>query len=203
MKRRLASFLACALVAGCIGGCSGMTSTSGRQVPDVEGNDGGPARSPRRRAAAAHPAAIPLLSLDNLTPSAVSKDEPPRNLFAFEQDPAVLAKKKEEAEKAAKAAAEAAKEAQAQQQKRTEELRKNPPPPAPPQVTINFVGYFGHPDSRIGVFVSRGAQDVILAKKGDTVMSKYKILNIGYESAEIGFQGFKQTERIPLSGGGK
>jgi hypothetical protein len=146
---------------------------------------------------------IPLLSLDNLTPSAVSKDEPPRNLFAFEQDPAVLAKKKEEADEAAKAAAEAAKKVQVQQQARMEELKKNPPPPAPPKVIFHFVGYFGHPDSRIGVFVNSSARDVILAKEGDTIMSKYKILNIGYESAEIGFQGFKQTERIPLSGGGK
>ncbi len=202
MRRGFVMFLAGCLVLGSLAGCSGTTLT-GRQAPDVEGNDTGPSRPHRGRAGTIHPASIPLLSLDNLTPSDVTKDEPQRNLFAFEQDPAILAKKKKEAEEAARAAAEAAKKAQAIQKKRMETLRKNPPPPAPPQVTINFVGYFGLPDSRIGVFVSRGARDVILARKGDTVMSKYKILDIGYESAEIGFQGFKQTERIPLSGGGK
>ncbi len=202
MRRRFVIFLAVCLVMGGISGCSGATLT-GKQAPDVEGSTTGPSRPHSGPAGTIRPASIPLLSLDNLTPSDVTKDEPQRNLFAFEQDPAILAKKKKEAEEAAKAAAEAAKRAQAIHMKKMEALRKNPPPPAPPQITVNFVGYFGLPESRIGVFVSRGGRDVILAKKGDTVMSKYKILDIGYESAEIGFQGFKQTERIPLSGGGK
>ena len=40
-------------------------------------------------------------------------------------------------------------------------------------------------------------------RSGDVVQSKFKILSIGYESAEIGFTGFTQTQRIPLDPGRK
>lgn len=128
---------------------------------------------------------------------------PTRNLFAFEEDPAVVAERRRKAEEAAKQAEEAAKAAAEARAKQAEELRLHPPPPQPPPIPFQFMGYFGHPASRIGVFSLPGAHDVFLAKSGDVVMEKFKIVEIGYESAEIGFKDFKETQRIPLIGGGK
>jgi hypothetical protein len=128
---------------------------------------------------------------------------PPRNLFAFEEDPAVVAERQRQAEEAAKQAAEAAKKAAEERAKRDEELRLHPPPPQPPGITFQYVGYFGPADGRIGVFALPGSPGVFLSKAGDTVFDKFKIVDVGYESAEIGFVGFKETKRIPLVGGGK
>ncbi len=125
---------------------------------------------------------------------------PPRNLFAFEEDPAVILDRQKKAEEAAARAAEAAQRAAEERQKQEEYLRLHPPPPQPPQITFQFIGYMGPPEERIGVFATPG---ILLARKGDTILGKFKVVNIGYESAEIGFTGFTQTQRIPLSAGGK
>jgi hypothetical protein len=128
---------------------------------------------------------------------------PPRNLFAFEEDPAVVAERRRKAEEAAKQAEEAAKRAAEERAKQAEAVRLNPPPPQPPPIPFQFVGYFGHPNRRIGVFSVPGSPGVFLARSGETVLEKFKIVEIGYESAEIGFKDFKETQRIPLIGGGK
>jgi hypothetical protein len=125
---------------------------------------------------------------------------PPRNLFAFEEDPAVILDRQKKAEEAAQVAAEAAKRAAEARQQQEEYLRLHPPPPQPPAITFQFIGYMGPPEERIGVFATPG---LLLARKGDTILGKFKIVSIGYESAEIGFAGFTQTQRIPLSAGGK
>jgi len=125
---------------------------------------------------------------------------PPRNLFAFEEDPAVVLDRQKKAEEAAQLAAEAAKRAAEARQQQEEYLRLHPPPPQPPQITFQFIGYMGPPEERIGVFAT---PSLLLARKGDTILGKFKIVSIGYESAEIGFAGFTQTQRIPLSAGGK
>ena len=87
-----------------------------------------------------------------------------------------------------------------ERQKQEEYLRAHPPPPQPPSITFQFIGYMGPPEERIGVFAT---PSLLLARKGDTILSKFKVVSIGYESAEIGFAGFTQTQRIPLSAGGK
>jgi hypothetical protein len=125
---------------------------------------------------------------------------PPRNLFAFEEDPAVILDRQKKAEEAAQLAAEAAKRAAEERQKQEEYARLHPPPPQPPAITFQFIGYMGPPEERIGVFAT---PSLLLARKGDTILGKFKVVSVGYESAEIGFAGFTQTQRIPLSAGGK
>jgi hypothetical protein len=125
---------------------------------------------------------------------------PPRNLFAFEEDPAVVLERKRQAEEAARLAEEAAKRAAEERQRQEEYLRAHPPPPQPPAIPFQFIGYMGPPEDRIGVFATPA---VLLARKGDMILGKFKIVSIGYESAEIGFTDFAQTQRIPLSAGGK
>jgi len=138
-----------------------------------------------------------------LTPPAAAGPDPnappPRNLFAFEEDPEVVMSRRKLSEEAA---------AQAEESRRkSEEARLKwqgpplpPPPPQPPAISFQFIGYMGTPEDRIGVFSGPGT---FLAKNGEVVQGKFKILSIGYESAEIGFTGFSQTQRIPLTAGGK
>jgi hypothetical protein len=124
---------------------------------------------------------------------------PPRNLFAFEEDPEVVMSRRKLSEEAAAKAEES--------RRKSEEARLRwqgpplpPPPPQPPAISFQFIGYMGTPEDRIGVFSGPGT---FLAKNGEVVQGKFKILSIGYESAEIGFTGFSQTQRIPLTPGGK
>ena len=128
---------------------------------------------------------------------------PDRNLFAFEEDPVIVEQRRKQAEEAAQKALEAAKIAAEARKKQEDFLREHPPPPQPPPIPFQFVGYFGRPEDRIGVFTGTSGQGIVLAKKGEMIFSSFKVVDIGYESAEIGFTGFKDTQRIPLAGGGK
>ena len=124
---------------------------------------------------------------------------PPRNLFSFEEDPAVVAERKRVADEAAAKANEAARKAE-EARRKWQGPPRPPPPPQPPAIPFQFIGYMGPPENRIGVFTG---PNTFLAKNGDVVQTRFKIVSIGYESAEIGFTGFAQTQRIPLTAGGK
>ena len=133
-------------------------------------------------------------------PSETALALPPRNLFGFEEDPAVVAERQRLAQEAAQKAAEAAEKA-AEARRRWQGPPQPPPPPQPPAIPFQFIGYLGPPNDRTAV-LSQGGQ-IIMAKKNDVVLNQFRIVDIGYESAEIGFTGFKETQRVPLSGGGK
>lgn len=158
----------------------------------------GPRPTRRKAATPVDPSSLPALSLETLTPAEEETEEPPRNLFAFEEDPAIAAERKRKAEEAAQKTREAAEKA-AWIKAHTYGPPPPPPPPQPPPVTFHFVGYFGRPDDRVGVFT--GGSGMVLAQKGDLIFGTFKVVDIGYESAEIGFQGFTETQRIPLTGG--
>lgn len=157
-----------------------------------------PRPSRRKAPAQADLSSLPALSLDDLAPAEEEPEETPRNLFAFEEDPAVVAERKRQAEEAARKARETAEKA-AWIKTHTYGPPPPPPPPQPPPITFHFVGYFGRPDDRVGVFT--GGSGMVLAQKGDLIFGSFKVVDIGYESAEIGFQGFSETQRIPLTGG--
>ncbi len=193
MRRSLWLLLTVLLAVGGLAGCSSPGTVVQETSPRVR-------RRAHKKAQTAP--TLSTLSLDNLYPTRESKKGPSRNLFAFEQDPAVLAARKAAAAKAAalreKLAKKTAKELTRQQKVRAQ----HPPKPQPPTITFHFVGYFGLPQKKIGVFTTSDNKNVLLAQKGDTILSRFHILDIGYESAEIGFKHFKETKRIPLSGGG-
>jgi hypothetical protein len=71
-----------------------------------------------------------------------------------------------------------------------------PPPPTPtphpPEVTFKFIGTFGPKDSPIAV-IQQGEQ-TFNARAGDTLFGKYVLRKVGYESIDIGFVGFPQSE---------
>ena len=143
---------------------------------------------------------IPTLDATRLTTIPPPQEGAPlRNLFSFEEDPVVVAERKRQAEEAAERAKIAAEEAAKKRREQEEYTRLHPPPPQPPPINFEFLGYFGDPKKRIGVFANKGGSDILLALEGDKIFDKYTVKEIGYESAEIGFDNFKETKRIPLS----
>ena len=71
-----------------------------------------------------------------------------------------------------------------------------PPPPTPtprpPEVAFKFLGTFGPKDHPIAV-IQQGEQ-VMNVRTGDTLFGKFILKKVGYESIDVGFVGFPETE---------
>lgn len=71
-----------------------------------------------------------------------------------------------------------------------------PPPPTPtpkpPEVTFKFVGTFGPKGHPIAV-IQQG--DLVFnVRAGDVLFDKFVLRSVGYESIDVGFVGFPETE---------
>lgn len=77
-----------------------------------------------------------------------------------------------------------------------------PPEPQPPPIDVIYLGNFGRPGHRIAVFSD--AEGVYNAQVGDVVKEKFRLVHIGYESADLGFVGFPDAEpkRLAVADGG-
>lgn len=150
---------------------------------------------------------FPELSLDFLfdkKQQGNSAAQSQRNIAMMEEDPEVVAERKRQEEEARKKAEEEAKKAEEERKKREEELKKNPPPPQPPPINFKFIGYIGPSGKKLGIFrINGNNEDLILKRKGEKIGNDFIVVDIGYESAEIGFEGFQETKMIPLVSGGK
>jgi hypothetical protein len=70
-----------------------------------------------------------------------------------------------------------------------------PPPtptPAPPPISFKFIGSFGPRDRPIAVLAA--GDSIVNARAGDTVFEHFVLRRVGYESIDVGFIGFPQTE---------
>ncbi len=70
-----------------------------------------------------------------------------------------------------------------------------PPPtptPKPPDVSFKFIGTFGPKEHPIAV-VQQGDQ-VVNVRSGDTLFGKFILKKVGYESIDVGFVGFPESE---------
>lgn len=70
-----------------------------------------------------------------------------------------------------------------------------PPPtptPAPPAIGFKFIGSFGPKEHPIAV-VQQGDQ-VLNVRAGDTLFGKFILRKVGYESIDVGFVGFPESE---------
>jgi hypothetical protein len=74
------------------------------------------------------------------------------------------------------------------------------PPPPPPPIDLKFYGYAGPKGGSRRIFLLRG-EDIFMAKEGDIVDRRYKIMHIGPSSVEIQDVLTNNTETKPLSGG--
>lgn len=74
-----------------------------------------------------------------------------------------------------------------------------PPPPTPPAIPFQFTGTFGSTRQPVAVLVE--GDRLSLVRSGDVVDEKFIIRNVGFESIDVGFVGFPETEvrRLPLT----
>lgn len=75
-----------------------------------------------------------------------------------------------------------------------------PPPPPPPPSGLKFYGYAGPKNGGKKVFLIKG-EDIFLAKEGDIVDRRYKIVRVGTTSVEVQDVLTNHTETIPLGAG--
>ena len=80
------------------------------------------------------------------------------------------------------------------------EIPPPPPPPTPPPFPYKFLGTFGPAARPIAVFSREG--EVLNVRPGETFGGKFILLNVGIESADIGYVGFPADarKRIPVGG---
>ena len=75
-----------------------------------------------------------------------------------------------------------------------------PPPPPPPPSGLKFYGFAGPKNGGKKVFLLKG-EDIFLAKEGDIVDRRYKIVRVGTTSVEVQDVLTNHTETIPLGAG--
>ena len=74
-----------------------------------------------------------------------------------------------------------------------------PPPPPPPPINLKFFGFASQEGAK-SVFLSSG-EDVFIAKEGEIVQRRYKILKINANSIEVKDMLNNNQQTIPLTAG--
>ncbi|HZD30302.1 MAG TPA: hypothetical protein VE779_01445 [Candidatus Angelobacter sp.] len=75
-----------------------------------------------------------------------------------------------------------------------------PTPPPPPPIPLKFYGYSGNKSGPKQVFLSKG-DDIFIAKEGQIVDRRYKILKIGPNSIEVEDVLTNHRQTLPLTSG--
>jgi hypothetical protein len=73
-----------------------------------------------------------------------------------------------------------------------------PKPPPPPPIPLKFYGYSGNKSGPKQVFLSKG-DDIFIAKEGQVIDRRYKILKIGPTSIEVEDVLNNNRQTLPLA----
>jgi hypothetical protein len=73
-----------------------------------------------------------------------------------------------------------------------------PPPPPPPPIPLKFYGFSGNKSGPKQVFLSKG-DDIFIAKEGQVIDRRYKILKIGATSIEVEDVLTNNRQTLPLT----
>ena len=75
-----------------------------------------------------------------------------------------------------------------------------PPPPPPPPIPLKFYGFTGNKSGAKEVFLSKG-DDIFIAKEGQIIDRRYKIIKIGPNSVEVEDVLTNNRQTLPLTAG--
>lgn len=75
-----------------------------------------------------------------------------------------------------------------------------PPPPPPPPIDLKFYGFASRKDGYKRIFLSKG-EDIFVAKEGDIVDRRYKIVRIGQNSVDVEDVLTNNRQTLPLQAG--
>ena len=75
-----------------------------------------------------------------------------------------------------------------------------PPPPPPPPINLKFFGFANKPGEAKKIFLSQG-EDVFIAREGDIVDRRYRVVRISPTSVEIEDVLNNNRQSIPLTQG--
>jgi hypothetical protein len=75
-----------------------------------------------------------------------------------------------------------------------------PPPPPPPPIPLKFYGFSSNKGGPKQVFLSKG-DDIFVAKEGQIIDRRYKILKIGPNSVEVEDVLTNNRQTLPLTAG--
>jgi len=75
-----------------------------------------------------------------------------------------------------------------------------PPPPPPPPIPLKFFGFASQQGSSKNIFLSSG-DDIFMAKEGDIVQRRYKIVKVNPTSIEVQDVLSNNRQTIPLTQG--
>jgi hypothetical protein len=73
-------------------------------------------------------------------------------------------------------------------------------PPPPPPIDLKFYGFASRKDGYKRIFLSRG-EDIFVAKEGDIVDRRYKIVHIGQSSVDVEDVLTNNRQTLPLLAG--
>jgi hypothetical protein len=62
---------------------------------------------------------------------------------------------------------------------------REPPKPTPPPIKFRFMGMMGPAKKTLAVFLD--ADNILLARKGEVIQGKFRVIEIGVEWADIGY----------------
>ncbi len=83
----------------------------------------------------------------------------------------------------------------------TPDVKPGPPvPPPPPPIDLKFYGFASRKDGYKRIFLLKG-EDVFIAKEGDIVDRRYKIVHIGQNSVDVEDVLTNNHQTLPLVAG--
>jgi hypothetical protein len=145
-----------------------------------------------RSAAAPLPERVVLIRSDRLE-ARPADFEVGRDLFRYGPPPPPPPPSAEELERQRREAEE--------RRRAAEEAARRAAVPQPPPVTVRYLGSFGPPERRVAVFSGSDRESVVNAAVGEVVEGRFVVVEIGFESVDLGFVGFPDVppRRLGLS----